>query len=163
MATPQVPGFDAGGFDAQAFRDAIQFSMQMGAAPEGADQATFIFRSVGPATYWKNGVEVTPAPRLDQDGKPLDPDIEVRQPAPVEMKVDCAVEFFQASPDELPTGNFLPTKAVLTLLDQDYAKVKGCLDVRLGGDRYRLGYEVPPMGLFDVGIHQLVFFALDES
>jgi hypothetical protein len=47
----------------------------------------------------------------------------------------------RADADELPVGNFRPTKVVVTLLDDDYQAVKNARRLRYNGDEYLFGYE----------------------
>lgn len=149
-------------FDADAFRNGIRFAMQMGAPPDEERKAVFVFKSTA-RSYWKDGVELTEQPRIDRDGKPLDPTIKVVEVPGRREQVDCAVEILRADATELPVGNFRPTKAVVTLLDEEYAKIEGCRELIYNADRYLYGYEPEAPGLFDVGTHTIVFYALDES
>ena len=149
-------------FDGEAFRRAIRFSMQMGISPDVDKQPLFVFRSTS-RTYWKGGVQLTSTPKLDRDGKPMDPTIKV-VPVPGERKrVDCAVEIERADAEELPVGNFRPTKAIVTLLDEQYEQVKDARELVYNGDRYVYGYEPVGLGLFDVGVNQIIYYAVDES
>src|SRR5881397_522585 len=91
-------------FPAQEFRDGIRFAMEMGTSPDTAKQPLFVFRSAS-RTYWKAGTQLTSTPRLDRDGKPLDPTVKVVESAPVTKRVDCAVEIERADAEELPVGN----------------------------------------------------------
>jgi hypothetical protein len=149
-------------FDSQGFRDAIKFAMQMGTNPNPDRRPIFVKRS-GAATYWKNNVQLSTTPRLDRDGIPLDPDVEVRREADQNLEVDCAIEVVRAEAEELPVGNFRPTKVVATLLDAEYALVQGCRELLYNGDRYVFGYEPESNGLFDVGVYTMIFYAKDES
>lgn len=149
-------------FDAATFRDGILTAMRMGAPPEVSQRATFLFRR-GAQRYFRDGEEIPP-PRLDQEGKPLDPTIRVESvPAREPLQTDCAVEFESATADEVPVGNFRPAKVVITLLEEEYEQVQDAIEVRLGGDVYVIGYQRPPMGLFQVGVRQFVAFARDET
>jgi hypothetical protein len=150
------------GFDSQGFREAIRFAMQMGTPPEEARRPKFIKRS-NLRTFWKAGVELSAPPRMGRNNEPLDPEVEVRVTPPQEFTVDCAVEIDTADADELPVGSFRPTKAVVTLLDEQYAEIEGCKELVYNGDRYLYGYEPENTGLFDVGVHTIIFYALDES
>lgn len=161
MATPDGSlGINAS-FDADQFRSAIKFAMQMGSPPDSDKQVYFISKSSA-ATYFKNGFEVTGI-RLDRDKMPLDPDVEVRTAADVEIQVDCAIEVVRADTNEIPVGNFGDTKAVVTLLDVDYEQVKDCQEIRFNGDIYQRGYEPDGLGLFDVGINTIIYYALQET
>jgi hypothetical protein len=149
-------------FPPQQFRNAVRFAMEMGTSPDAAKQPVFVFRSAS-RTYWKGGVELTSTPRLDRDGKPLDPTVKVVESAPVTKRVDCAVEIERADAEELPVGNFRPTKATVTLLDEEYEQVKGARELIYNGDRYVYGYEPVGLGLFSVGVNQIIYYAIDES
>lgn len=149
------------GFDAEQFRSAIRFAMEMGTHPNPDVAPTFVFPP-GPATYFKDGVEVT-NPALDSDGYPFDPGIVKEQTPGARVQVNCAVDVGKADADEIPVGNFRPVKATVTLLDEDYALVKGCREMILNEDTYVYGYEPGAVGLFEVGIHVMIFYALQET
>lgn len=156
-------------FDNEGFRQAIKFAMQMGVNPDATKSAIFVKKSTG-RTYWKDDVELEDVPRLDRDGRPFDPDVEVRSSADQQYKVgtgtdevDVAIEVERADAEELPVGNFRPTKVVVTALDVDYAVIKDCRELIYNGDRYMFGYEPESTGLFEVGVYTLIFYALDES
>jgi len=161
MAQPNPALGISATFDPTTFRNAIRFAMQMGSPPDPARRATFIFPSAG-KSYVKNGSAVA-NPRTDRDGVPLDPEIRTVEIPGGEVLVDCAIEIQPADADELPVGSFRPTKAVVTLLDEEFAQVNGCKELRYNGDRYAYGYETEGLGLFDVGVHVLTFYALDEK
>lgn len=149
------------GFDATTFKNAIHFAMQMGTPPDEAKRATFIKKN-NTMTYEKDGDPVL-NPRLDRDGLPLDPEIVIIKGTDTEIMVDCAIEIDRADADELPVGSFRPIKAVVTLLDEDYAQVVGSQELRYNGDRYAYGYEPEGLGLFDVGVNTMIFYALQET
>lgn len=157
-------------FDNDGFRNAIRFAMQMGANPNPERTTIFIKKNPG-RTYKKNGITV-PTPRLDRDGKPLDPDIEVIKAADDQIRVgtdiangevNVAIEVERADAEELPVGNFRPTKVIVTALDVDYEKIKDCRELIYNGDKYMFGYEPESNGLFEVGVYTLIYYALDES
>lgn len=149
-------------FDGLQFRQAIRFAMQMGTPPDPDKQALFVFRPTS-RTFWKNGVELGSPPRLDRDGKPLDPTIEVRRIEAATKRVDCAVEIVRADAEELPVGTFRQTKAVVTVLDEQYDEIRGCSEMVYNGDRYKYGYEPEGLGLFDVGINTMIFYPVEET
>lgn len=162
MANPEEALGIAVDFDGEGFRNAIRFAMQMGTNPDPAKSPTFIQKGTG-RTYWKDDVELVSTPRLDRDGQPLDPEIEVRKAADVQINVDCAIEVERADAEELPVGTFRPTKLVVTLLDNQYEEVKDCRELLYNGDSYMFGYEPESNGLFDVGVYTMIFYAKDES
>lgn len=151
-------------FSAGKFREAITFAMRMGSPTRPEDRATFHFR--------KKRV-YPPGTKLDQEGKPLNPSIRATYEGPEDLMLkEVAVEHQDASPDELPVGTRIPTRVVLTMLDEEYNLIKEraaegdeefAIDVSLGGDRYRIGYRRPPMALFDAGVRQVVCYAIEES
>lgn len=149
-------------FDNDGFRNAIRFAMQMGTNPDPDRRPKFVQRS-STRTYWKNGTQLGQEPRLDRDGKPLDPEVEIRRPVDQFIEVDCAIEVTRADAEELPVGTFQPTKVVVTLLDQQYVQVKDCREMVYNGDRYVFGYEPESNGLFDVGVYTMIFYAKDET
>lgn len=156
-------------FDNEGFRQAIKFAMQMGVNPDAERSAIFVQKNPS-RTYWKDGVQLGATPRLDRDGRPLDPEIEVRKGADTQIRVgsgvdevDVAIEVDRADAEELPVGNFRPTKVIVTALDVDYAKIKDCRELIYNGDRYMFGYEPESTGLFEVGVYTIIFYALDES
>lgn len=137
--------------------------MMMGFNPDPDRRPIFVKKSSG-RTYKKGGVTLGAAPRLDRDGNPFDPEIEViAEPDEKFTDVLCAVEIERADAEELPVGNFRPTKAVITLLDEDYATVEECRELIYNKDRYMFGYEPDAPGLFDVGVHTMIFYARDET
>ena len=148
-------------FNATEFRDAIHFAMQMGTPPDATIAPVFVFPP-GAVTYWKNGAEVLNPP-LDRDGFPFDPEIEKVVVPAKRVSVPCAVEYVKADADELPVGSFRPIKAIVTLLDVDYAQVAGCRSMIANSDTYAYGYEPGAAGLFEVGIHTIVFYAIQET
>lgn len=147
------------GFDADQFRNAIRFAMEMGTPPDAAKRAKFIRKNSSERTYTKNGNPVT-NPRLDRDGNPLDPMIVMTVGEDETIEVDCAVEVDRADADELPVGNFRPIKAVVTLLDEEYAQVRGCQELIFNERRFRFSYEPEGLGLFEVGVNTMIFYAL---
>lgn len=162
MVTPDSSLGISASFDADAFRNAIRFAMQMGSPPDTDKQAVFIKKSTS-RTFWKNNVQVS-NPRLDRDRMPLDPEVEVRDGADEEISVDCAIEVSSLTGNETPIGLInASSKVTVTVLDEQYALVKGAQELRYNGDIYKYGYEPEGLGLFDVGINTLVFYAEQET
>src|SRR3954470_10983199 len=101
-------------FDSDGFRAAIRFAMEMGVNPDPDRRPIFLRDAVTGPTYWKAGVLLGSTPRLDGDGVPLDPDVEVREAAVEQIAVDCAVEVERpGQTDETPVGMFAPTRLVV--------------------------------------------------
>lgn len=166
MATPDASLGIATAFPTATVRNALLFAMQMGAPTETTRQVRFIKKASG-RRYFIGTEEQFLAPegtlRVDRDGRPLNPQVRVEQNADTEVDVDVAIELTEATAEELPVGNFRPVKATVTLMGQEYAQIVGCREMAYNNDRYGFGYELEANGLFDLTVHTLIFFALDES
>jgi hypothetical protein len=72
------------------------------------------------------------------------------------VQVNCAVDYTSGTVTADSAGQFAADKAVLTLLDVDYASVAGADQVRLGGHLYAIDSPgATPIGLFDVTVWQI--------
>lgn len=144
----------AAGFDADLFRSKIRDTMLMGmptATPQGA-----IFRRHEQRTY---AVE-------DPDRNPYEwGETPTSETTFEDVQVPVAVEFSARPAGSAQTvmGEFDVSRAILTLLDVDYELVKDADEVLLGGNRYRIQFTAPPIGLFSVTVYQIYAQALDES
>lgn len=143
------------GFDAAAFRDGIHFVMAMGAPPDVEAQATFFFPSV--LVYQSGeGLDVP-------NDIPFDPSIPITRTIVPSVKVACAVEYQDAEGIVTDFGLNTPSKAVVTLLDEDYVRVKGCSYVLLNGEKFIYRHTEFPSGLFDVGLYTMHFVSEDQQ
>lgn len=140
------------GFNAAEFREAIHFAMRMGAAPETDEQVTFHFASTLTYNLPGDGADV-----------PFDPDATVTRTTPTPVRVDCAIEYYDAENQPTNFGLLAPTRLTLTLLDEDYEQVKDAAYVVAHGDRYNYRRTEPPSGLFDVGLYTMHFTSESES
>lgn len=144
-------------------RNAFAFAMQLGKNPDPTRQVIFI-RRASAVTYWQNGTELVDTPRLDRDGSPFDPTIEVRRAVDERITgIDCAVEVEDVIAQDTGVGVFRPTKLTTTLVDGEYAKIKDCRELDYNGDRYVYAYEPESDGLFGIGVYQMVWNAKDET
>lgn len=144
------PGFNGGDFRRQ-----MRFVMGMGAPTVTDQQATFEFPN---QLVYNDG----DAGDFDGTGVPFDPSIPVTRVVPPRVKVPCAVEYFDADGVVTEFGLISPSRAVVTLLDEDYVKVKGCSAVFLAGERYVYQKTEFPSALFDVGLYTLHFTAEND-
>ncbi len=78
------------------------------------------------------------------------------------MQVPCAIEYFDREGQPTVFGPVTASKLLITLLDEDYDQVKGCAYVVVGGDRYFYKRTIPPVGLYSVGVYQIVFIAEND-
>jgi len=137
------------GFDAASFRDGIRMAMGMG-APVG-DLIRFYFTHP----------DTTETP-VDDTGTPFDPAQRPTHSPDTYVTVSCAVEHAGDIGEHERFGYVAAGTLRVLLLDADFALVDGCSYCVYGGDRYDFRKEEPPMGLFDVGIHTLIFVARGE-
>lgn len=138
-------------FDGAGFRDAIHEVMLMGApVPEG-ERAKFYFT--------KTLVYNTPT---DDNNTPFDPDATVTETQPDPVTVNCGVEYFDATDQPTVFGSVTATRLVITVLDEEYDRVKGCSYVVMGGERYFYKKTEVPRALFDVGVYVLHFRAEND-
>jgi hypothetical protein len=134
----------------------MRFAMTLGLPQASQQRPTFHFDKV--ESY-------PPGTSLDNSGKPFDPKVRPSITAPPPVQVPCAVEFSAGAvrnPDEIPIGTVREVSAVITLLDEDFAKVEDAVMVTLGGDDYRISFA-QSIGLFDITVHQFNCFAMNED
>jgi hypothetical protein len=138
-------------FNADKFRTAIRFAMTLGAPPATGDQLTF---------HW-NPTTATGAAK-DGEGVPFDPAAIITRTSRPSVSRPCAVEFVDAADEPTAFGMVIPSKVKVTLLDEDYDAVKDADFVVITGDKYLRSHEPPSVGLFDVGVHQVIYVAENE-
>lgn len=143
------------GFNGADFRKQIRFVMGMGAPVVPSHQATFIFAN---QLVYNAGDEGD----YDATGVPFDPSIPVTRVTPPTKVVPCAVEYFDAEGVITDFGMVSPSRAVITLLDDDYAQVVGCVAVMLMGERFAYDKTEFPSALFDVGLYSMIFQAEND-
>lgn len=155
-----------GSFPSQQVRNAFLYAMQVGKPEDQTRQVKFIKKASG-RRYFLEDQEVFLPPlgslRVDREGRPLNPEVRVEQAIDQEIYVDCAIELTQAAADELPVGNYRPVKATVTVMRQEYDEIAGCRELIYNNDRYVFAYELTATGLFDITVHTLIFYAINES
>lgn len=151
MATPDSSRGISYQFNGDVFRNAIQFVFEMAEPPEEGLAIMFHFPDV----------TTVDAPS-DGDLVPFDPAERFVRSTRAPVHVPCNVEFASASDEPTAFGSVVPAKVKVLLLDEDYVKVKDASFVVVNGDRYNRQLEEPSFGLFDVGLHTMVFIAENE-
>lgn len=141
-------------FDPARFRQAIRSTMIMGTPTNTAEQATFRWnpqRDYAIDDPADNPYDWTSTPTTDT--------------LTADVQVPVAVEFSArpAGSTQTQMGEFDTSRAILTILDEDYALIKDADLVLLGGNAYAIQFVSPPMGLFSVTVYQMFCEALDES
>jgi hypothetical protein len=130
-------------FDPAFFRDRIRFAMTMGAPVDPAMQVTFMWNP-------QRSFAAT-----DRAGVPYDlRGTPTSDATPDPVVVPVAVQYQPGAEDETDLGAFDTSKAVLTILDDDFARVATADYVLIGGDEYDIESTVV-LGLFDVSVHQM--------
>lgn len=133
------------GFDADGFRDAIRFAMNMGAPPDEGQQATFYFPKIA-----------TSAAPVDGRGVPFAPGTPVsRVPSKPPVRVVCGIEDAASDSDETGFGSF-GQAIIITMFDEEFATVEGFEFVAVGGVRYDYARLLLPRGLGPVGIYRIL-------
>lgn len=135
------------GFVADDFRMNIRNTMIMG-LPVAIDER--------PTFYFPPSMITYPAgTRLDSEGRPIDPRVKAVPIAPDPVQVPCAVEFTPDTTNDTTTaGPFWTGRAVLTVLDIDYALIEAAIEVDLAKRRYLI-QELTEVGLGTVTVYQL--------
>ena len=144
----------AAGFNAAAFRDAIRFAMKMGLPESTLERITFRWRV-------KNDYAIE-----DPEGLPYRfTNAPISTITHADVLIPAAVEFVTRGgfPKGESFGQFDNPKAVITILDEDYALVDSADIILLGGNTYQIDFVAPPIGLFEVTVWQLYCTAVDES
>jgi hypothetical protein len=147
-------------FDAGLFRNAIRQSMQMGMPSNLAEQLKWHWKrdtEYVPQDPTQNPYEWTQTPVVDLPGNPDEPD--------GERIVDYAIEFSArpAGSQETVFGQFDTSRAIVTLLDTDYAIIRSADYCSIDGAIYDIDFSAPPLGMFEVTVYQVFLTARDEA
>lgn len=143
------------GFDGDAFRDGIRLAFTMGQPPSLDDPAEAQLAFHFPSQLLYTGP-------VDGDGVPFDPNSTVTRVIPAPVTVPCGIEYTSAADEATAFGTVLPSRVKVTLLDEDYVKVKDASYVVIGGEKYVYHHSEAPRGLFDVGLYTLTFVAEND-
>lgn len=140
------------GFDAEDVRAGLRLAMNVGLPVATEDQPVFY----GVPT-------VTNTTRADESSVPYDPASRRTVTAATGVRVPCAIEYFDNAGKIENFGVMVPTKVVLTLLDQDYAAIKGFNFVVIGGNRFFYQRTETPLALVSVGVYLIHCTAEDQT
>lgn len=143
-----------GDFNADEVRAGLRLAMTVGSPVEVADQPVF---------YMPTSITGDGAHNLDQAGTPFSPTYRPTRSVPVTKRVPCAVEYKDTEGVMEAWGNTTPSRITVTLLDQDYAIVKGFAFVVIGGVKYTYRSTQTPVGLISVGIYKVHCSTDDEG
>lgn len=132
-------------FDPVAFRDAIHFAMSMGSPTTTAEKATF---------RWSKAQTFNPQ---DPTNRPYRWDeAVVTDTTTADVVLDnVAVEFSTVRAESgTGVGDFVPLRAVVTVLDTEHADIEGANLVLLGGNTYNISVTTV-VALFGVDVYQI--------
>lgn len=152
MATPNPSRGIPYQFNGPVFRNAIRFVFEMAAPPLTGDQLMFHFTAAVAFAGFSDGDQV-----------PFNPAEIVTRTIPPPVSVPCDVEFTPAADTPTAFGTVVPAKIKVLLLDEDYLLVEDASYVVSNGDRYNRQFLPPSFGLFDVGLHEMMFVAENET
>lgn len=142
------------GFDAAAVKAGIHKAMGFGEPTRTEDKAWF---------YFPTSRSTTSGSPSDQDGVPFDPTaVTTPTQAKTRLQVPCAIEFVDAQPSPETFGEFTATRIVITLMDEDYQRIKGFAYVVAGGDKYLYARTEPPVALGTIDFWTVHATAEDE-
>ena len=134
-------------------RAGFRLAMNIGIAEAGVDRPTFVM----PDTTTSTGVPV------DDDGVPFDAAAPVTVTPGQRIQVPCSFEEIDRAAVSSEFGQIIPTVWEITILDEDYAQVRGFRYVLIGGEPASLERERLQYSLGDVAVHQLRVVTLDDK
>lgn len=133
------------GFVAAEFREAIRFAMRMGSPNAVQEKATF---------RWLKSQTFDPQDPARRPYRWNDPVVSDTTPADVTLD-EVAVEYHPSRTQSgTDVGTFVPLKADMTLLDEEYALIAGADAVLLGGSTWRV-IAVTQQAMFSVDVFTL--------
>lgn len=144
----------ASSFNEDEFRDSIRFAMNMGIPENESDRPTFKW------TVQKEYAIADPA------GSPYSwTSTPTQTTTHADVQIPVAVTYTpkRQGDDGSPFGNTVVSRAVLTILDEDYANIIGADQVVLTGDTYNIMNVAPADGLFGVTVYEVYCESVDES
>jgi hypothetical protein len=156
----------AGGFAESTFRDAVYNTMLMGMPEAVEERLTFWWerdKTYTPDDPAGNPYDWTAPPIVDDAGNPVLPD--PGTPTDQSLIVPYALEFSArpAGSSNTVFGEIDTSRAVVTIIDSDFDKVRTADYATIADTRYRIQFKGPPTGLFAVTVHALYLEAEDSS
>lgn len=146
----------ASGFNSPLFISAIKNTMKMGIPESEEERLTFHWKSTdvfppaspaGNSYSWDQENPGEPTPGVPEES----------------LQVDYAIEMGGQNSTNTLLGTIEENTAVVTMLDEDYELIKTADYCTIGTSEYQILFQYPVIGLFDVGVHQLLIKARDEA
>lgn len=142
------------GFNADEVRAGLRLAMQVGLPVEESDRPTF---------YMPVGWSTDGAHNVSEDGVPFDPDYRPARTSRRSVQVPAAVEYTDGDGKVEGFGILVPSKVVLTLLDEDYEQIKGFEFVQIAGQRFFYSRTESALALIEVGVWRIHCRSDDEG
>lgn len=143
------------GFNADEVRAGLRLAMGVGLPPVEADQPLFVWDAPPEITEEEDPGGIPFA----WDAAPATPVVAPKAP----RREPCAIEYLDAAGELHPFGPTASTRLVLTLLDEEYERVRGFSRVIIGGNEYLYERTAVPLGLNNIGIWQIHVRTDDEG
>jgi hypothetical protein len=154
----------SGGFDEATVRTALLNTMLMGMPEVAAQRLTWYWKRAqvfSPDDPAGNPYDWTAPPIVDDPGNPVLPDNGVDQ----SLQVPYALEFSARPAGSATTvlGEIDTSRAIVTMLETDFEKIKTADYAVIDDSRYRIQFDAPPVGLFGLTVWQVYLEAEDAS
>lgn len=142
------------GFPKSRVIKGLHQAMGFGEPTRAGDKATF---------YFPKGTPVDTGMPVDEDSVPFDPDAQPTYATKPPVKVPCAIEYFERGDINETFGTVKASRIKITLLDEDYQRVKGFSYVAAGGDKYVYDTTPPSDALASIDVWTVWCIAEDEA
>lgn len=152
----------AAGFDETQFRTAIRETMKMGMPENDAHKLRWLWK---PVQGFEPDDPAGDPYDWTQDANPDDPGNPTEDPDTEGLIIDYAFNFSATvvGGEETPLGPVDPTKAVVTIFDVDYDRIKTADYCMIGTSRYNIRFDAAPYALFGVTMHDIHIEAEDQA
>lgn len=154
------------GFNESSFRTAILNTMLMGMPQDPAEQLTWWWhrdQTFSPDDPAGDPYDWTSPPVTDAPGNPAIPD--PGQPGEQHLIVPYALEFSARPAGSANTvfGEIDTSRAIVSLTDTDYEKIKTADYATVGETTYRIQFKGAAIGLFGYTLFQMYLEAEDAA
>ncbi len=154
------------GFNEAKFRDAVANTMLMGMPEDPAERLTWWWNrdeTYSPDDPAGNPYDWTQPPLTDAPGNPKlkDPGA----PSDQSLIVNYALEYSARPAGSANTvfGEIDTSRAIVSLADGDYQKIKTADYATIGNTTYRIQFKGPPVGLFGFTLYSVYLEAEDAA
>jgi hypothetical protein len=154
----------SGAFNEAEMRYALLETMKMGLPEDPAQRLTWYWkreRVYSPDDQAGNPYDWTAPPVSDTPANPALPDTGDDQ----SLQVPYALEFSARPAGSASTvlGEIDTSRAIVTMLDSDFERIKTADYAVIDDSRYRIQFDAPPMGLFGLTVWQVFLESEDQT